>query len=317
MDAYTASSGLVVVAVAGGAGITICLGYALQVVRRGVAWRAVAWVWMALLIGVTHFALADEGAGFRLLVVLVALFYGIKALVAVEARLAGGPVLGVRDWLAFALVWPGMRPAEFARKRQRRSAPSVLYGSVCVLGGVAVLFLARELFARTGNLPVAGFAFIAAFILTLHIGGFTLLTAAFRGLGYDVRPPFRAPWRARSLHDFWAHRWNTGFSVMTSLAIYRPLAKRLGRGGATFAGFVASGLIHEVACSLPVDGGYGLPMSYFALHGVAMAIEQWLERRGQKLRGLFARAWVFAWVLLPSPLLFHPPFLRGIALPLL
>lgn len=27
--------------------------------------------------------------------------------------------------------------------------------------------------------------------------------------------------------------------------------------------------------------------------------------------------WVYAWVLLPVPLLFHEPFLRGVVLPLL
>lgn len=315
-DAYTVTSGSIVLAVVGGAGITVCLGYALQVVRPSVAWRVVAWVWMALLIGAIHFAWADEGAGFRLLALLVALFYGIKTLVSVEARLAGGPVLGVADWLAFALVWPGMRPSEFARKGQRRAGPGMVYGVISVFGGVAILFFARELFALTGSLPVAGFVFIAAFILTLHIGVFAVVTAAFRSLGYGARPPFRAPWRARTLHEFWAHRWNTGFSVMTSFAIYRPLVGRLGRGGATFAGFVASGLFHEVACSLPVNAGYGLPTSYFALHGLAMMIEQWLERRGRKLRGLAARVWVFAWVLLPAPLLFHSAFLRGVVLPL-
>lgn len=73
----------------------------------------VAWLWMILLLTVTHLGLADQGAGIRLVAILSALFYGIKVLVAVEARLAGGPVLGLRDWLAFALIWPGMQAAEF------------------------------------------------------------------------------------------------------------------------------------------------------------------------------------------------------------
>lgn len=317
MDAYAPSSDLVTASVAGGIGITVCLGYAVQAARPAIVWRAVAWVWITSLVAAIHFGFANEGPGFRLLAVLFALFYGIKALVAVEARLTGLPALGVRDWSAFALLWPGMQPAEFGRERQRHRGGSVRDGLLYVLAAVALLFAARGIFAGTGNLHLAGFVFIAAFILGLHIGGFTLLTAAFRGLGYDAQAPFRAPWRSRSLHEFWARRWNIGFSVMTTLAIYRPLVPRLGRRGATFAGFLVSGLIHEAACSLPVDAGYGLPTAYFVLHGIAMACEQWLERRGHRLRGIAARIWVFAWVLLPAPLLFHTPLLEGVIRPLL
>ena len=77
-----------------------------------------------------------------------------------------------------------------------------------------------------------------------------------------------------------------------------------------------SGLLHELAISVPVGAGYGLPLAYFALHGLAMSIEPVLAERGW-LAGARGRVWTILIVGGPLPILFHPPFLRGIVWPLL
>ena len=56
--------------------------------------------------------------------------------------------------------------------------------------------------------------------------------------------------------DFWSRRWNLAFSEMTALGVYRPLSGNIGRKAATVAAFLASGLLHELAISLPVLAGY-------------------------------------------------------------
>jgi alginate O-acetyltransferase complex protein AlgI len=89
-----------------------------------------------------------------------------------------------------------------------------------------------------------------------------------------VRAPFDAPLRSRSLAEFQAQRWNRSFSEMTALAVQRPLAARLGRHRAMLVSFLVSGLLHEVAISLPVGAGFGLPTCYFVLQGLLVARER-------------------------------------------
>ena len=144
------------------------------------------------------------------------------------------------------------------------------------------------------------------FSLVLHYGLFTLLTVSWRIAGFDVGPLFRNPFASRSLSDFWTCRWNLAYTEMcqeTVLRATRPWHRR----ASTFAVFLFSGLLHEVAISLPVDAGYGLPTLYFAINGAAM-------QAPFKPGTLVARTWAVFWVVAPLPLLFHPWFIRGIVM---
>jgi D-alanyl-lipoteichoic acid acyltransferase DltB (MBOAT superfamily) len=155
--------------------------------------------------------------------------------------------------------------------------------------------------------------------LVLHFGLFKVAVGAWRFAGVDARPLFRAPLEAKSLTEFWGRRWNLAFSEMTALGIYRPLLSALGQRGAILAAFAASGLLHELAISVPVKAGHGLPTLYFLLHGMLVVVERSLERSGRPIGrlGWVARVWTLGWLALPLPLLFHPPFLRGVVWPLI
>jgi alginate O-acetyltransferase complex protein AlgI len=54
---------------------------------------------------------------------------------------------------------------------------------------------------------------------------------------------------------------------MTSTGIYRPVAALVGRSWGIAAAFLASGILHELAISVPARAGFGLPLIYFALQG--------------------------------------------------
>ena len=71
------------------------------------------------------------------------------------------------------------------------------------------------------------------------------------------------------------------------------------------------GLLHELAISGSVGAGWGLPLSYFGLHALGMALERRLQ-----LAGAWARMWTVVWVLVPLPLLFHAEFRAAIVYPL-
>jgi alginate O-acetyltransferase complex protein AlgI len=154
--------------------------------------------------------------------------------------------------------------------------------------------------------------------LILHFAFFNALVALWRRLGVDVRPLWRAPLKARSLSEFWAKRWNLAFSEMTTLALYRPLGRVFGRRSATVAAFVASGLMHELAISVPVRAGYGGPTLFFLIHGGLVLLERRWVAAGVAIdrKPRVGWLWCICWLVVPLPLLFHPWFLAGCIWPL-
>jgi hypothetical protein len=291
--------------------------------------RLLAWlVTIGAIVAVERLCHA-EPAGLRMLAIIVALLYGMKVVVTVEARADGMPVLSIWRWLGFAVLWPGMRPAIFVHAgRHRLSGAWSLVGWGLLLGslGLALTFSAWLVWHQ-GRPPLsdnvacllATLLLLSGLSLVLHFGIFNVVAGLWRLASVDARPLFRAPLAARSLGDFWSRRWNLAFSEMTALAIYRPLSDKLGRKPATAAAFLASGLLHELAISVPVLAGFGLPLLYFLLHGGLVLFERLLEKRGRPVNSWswWAHLWVLGWLALPVFILFHPLFLREVAWPLI
>ena len=183
--------------------------------------------------------------------------------------------------------------------------------------GSALVLLSRVAWTGTGSRLLATAPLLAGLSLAVHFGFCNLLAGAWRLRGVACDALFRAPLRSRSLSEFWSRRWNLAFSEMTAIAAYRPISSRAGRGPALLASFALSGLLHEMAISLPVRAGFGRPFLYFALQGALVLVERALERRGRALEGWIGRAWTVVWLALPLPLLFHRPFLAGVVWPLI
>jgi alginate O-acetyltransferase complex protein AlgI len=82
------------------------------------------------------------------------------------------------------------------------------------------------------------------------------------------------------------------------------------------AGFVASGLVHDLVISLPAGGGYGWPTLFFAIQALGLLVER--SPLGERFRlGSGAPGWLWTMLLLALPLpgLFHEPFVTRIILP--
>jgi alginate O-acetyltransferase complex protein AlgI len=270
--------------------------------------RAVGWtVLLAGTAGVDQLCTSSPPIARMLALIAIALI-AMKAIVVLEERARGMPPLGFGRTIAFALAWLGMRPRVFASRAKEPlagAADLTRRGARCLLLGGALVLVAR--LARHQRL-VATPILLVGLSLVLHFGVCSLLAGFWRRRGFDCDALFRAPLRSEGLGEFWSRRWNVGFSEMTSIAVFRPLAGRLGRGPAVFASFAFSGLLHEMAISLPVRAGFGLPLLYFLIQGALVLAEQHTSR--------FGRAWTLACVALPLPLLFHGPFLAGVIEPL-
>lgn len=320
MAAYTPTS---VQVVAGSVcfliGALVC-GYGIQSLRRPMVARACAWLLvLAGLIGLERLCDA-EPAGYRMMVLITYGLFAMKAVVTVEARKEGLAKMAPGRWLCFAAGWFGMRPKIFSGQRHDRGAGSGrLFRSgvlrLCI--GAILCWLSDLSWRYLQSRTMATVLLLPGLSLMLHFGILNMVAAGWRTVGFDCRPLFRAPLRAENLSEFWGRRWNVAFNEMTVIGVYRPLSPVTGRNVALVVSFLFSGLLHEMAISLPVMAGFGLPFLYFLLHGFALLIERGLARRGTPMAGWKGRVWTMLWLLLPLPILFHRPFLQGVLWPLI
>jgi alginate O-acetyltransferase complex protein AlgI len=329
MSGYVPHDPLIIAVVVGWLAAVLFVGLLLTRLRSLVFARAAAWLLaVGAVVGVERLT-AAEPAGVRMLAIIAALLGTMKALVSVEDRAAGGPRLALQQYFMFATGWPGMRPAAFANvpgPPRHGWAEFVGRGLRHVSAGALVVALAW----LTGSFPSAGaespmrlllvtILLLPGLSLLLHFGVFDVLAGFWRLVGADCHALFRAPLKSTSLSEFWGRRWNLAFSHMAAVTVFRPLKGVVGRQAAMMAAFLFSGGLHELAISVPVRAGYGLPMLYFVLHAVALQMESALSRRGRPIDSVrwAGRLWTLAWLLLPLPLLFHRPFLRGCVWPLI
>lgn len=313
--------------------LVLSLGAAVvRIGHRGLA-RMAAWTLVLVaVVGIERYTV-DQPAGVRMLAVIGALLVAMKAVVTVELRPDEKARLSTWQWLAFAALWVGMRPAIFGKlpRPARTSATRfALLGCANIVGGFVLMLTAAavanrtEVFSANAGLTVWRAVLVSAVLLPglsliLHFGIFHLLVAFWRSWGVECEPIFNQPLRSLSLTEFWGKRWNRAFSEMTSLAVYRPVRSVGGNGVAVATAFAFSGILHELAISVPVQANYGWPTVYFLVHGLGILLEnRWTVFRDSIQPHLWrSRIWTFTWIILPLPILFHPPFLRGCVWPLI
>jgi hypothetical protein len=285
---------------------------------RGLA-RCTAWLATVVAVAAVDRVLAHDPPGLRMLAFILVGLFALKVVVLVEEP-RKEPAFPFSAWLAFALGWPGMRPSLFAHPKPQPLEGAhrlIRAGALYFAAGALLLIVSRVWASAVHEKWSATAIFFLGSSLLVHFGAFDLLAGMWRNVGVACEALFRAPWLAQSLSEFWSRRWNLAFSEMTAIAVYRPLSGTVGRGGALMASFLVSGVLHEMAISLPVRAGFGLPTAYFALHGLRVLVERHLARLNRPIGGWVGRVWTLAWLVVPLPILFHRAFLEGIVWPLI
>ncbi len=309
--------------------VELITGFLITRLRSVPLARTAAWLLVVGAVAGIERLTAAEPAGVRMLTIIAALLLAMKVVVSVEQQQAPAGRLSALRWFAFATGWPGMRPKAFSKvfsTTKSRSGELLLRGLRNLVAGVllfamawCVVWLPGAGAMSSARLWLATALLLAGISLVMHFGVFNLLAGGWRLAGADCQALFRAPFVSTSLAEFWGRRWNLAFSEMTALAIFRPLRGKLGVRAATILAFLFSGLLHELAISVPAQAGYGLPLLYFALHAVAMQVEAFLSARGRPMNASRWVGWIWTmgWVLLPLLILFHPAFLKGCVWPLI
>ena len=219
------------------------------------------------------------------------------------------PNLSIGQRMLFIFLWPGMDAGAFFIRNHGKVDVVWKEGMTFVLIGLLMLWLVS---GKLEDPVLAGWVGMLGLIAFLHFGVFNLVAGFWQTQGYGARPIMEAPWKAISVEEFWGRRWNRAFSDVARVMVFRPLSRKWGVPLALMAGFVFSGIVHELVITVPASAGYGLPTMYFLLQGAAVIIE-----RRVKLSGSVARLWVWAVVLSPAYFLFSPVFMERVIVPFL
>jgi len=219
--------------------------------------------------------------------------------------------------LAWFFAWPGLDGKAFFRRRTvKRSSGFEWFFATAKTGfGGWMLVGVAPAMKATSDLT-SGWAALIGIAFLLHFGTFHMAALFWRSRGRDVKPIMNAPILATSVTEFWSRRWNLAFRDYASPLLFVPLMRRTHPAVAVLAGYMFSGLVHELAISVPARGGHGLPTLYFAIQGAAILIERATAKRGVRLtNGICGWIWTAIVTVPGAYLLFHPPFVRAVVLP--
>ena len=237
------------------------------------------------------------------------LFLGFKL-----AVLAGTGDLGWGRTCCFLMLWPGMDARPFLNHEacDWPKGRAWVQGLLCLGAGLATFAWA----VRCPGGVLAGWLGMASVILALHFGAFHLLAGGLRGCGLAVKPIMGNLSGTTSLARFWGGTWNRAFTDAVYPLVARPVTRRFGAKAGLWSAFVFSGMAHELVISVPAGAGYGGPFFYFILQGLGVMIERGrIGRRRGLGRGVRGRIYLSLFVIMPAPILFHPPFLEGVMHP--
>ncbi len=269
-------------------------GPVLANVRRLRARRLAGWLVLSAAVAGADFVLSESGPVVRMAGICCVLLGAMKGLV--YAEWAEEQRLAIRRYGVFAFCWFGMDAASFQTRRKGLSWKSdVKLGLLLMLVGTLGAWLVWAMEWRrilVMFLPMS---------LGFHFGALRVLKGCLRAAGFPVRTLFPDLLETQGIGDFWSRRWNVGYSQMMQRLVGRPVQTLVGANAGTMAVFFSSGLLHELAITLPVRSGFGLPTLYFTLHGILALLEKKRGRPFGKIPALLA-------VILPLGLLFPPAF---------
>ncbi|MGJ8634608.1 MAG: MBOAT family protein [Luteolibacter sp.] len=256
--------------------------------------RLAGWLILGGIVVGADAALTDVIPLWRMVGICCVLLGGMKGLV--YAEWAGSNRLPILRYCVFAFLWFGMDVASFQNRREGLSwKGDVKLGLLLMLLGTLCAWLVWAMGWRQiliMFLPMS---------LGFHFGALRVLKGGMRAKGFPVRTLFPNVLATRGVGDFWSKRWNVGYSQMMQRLVGRPVEGLFGKPVGVMAIFFGSGILHELAITLPVRDGYGLPTLYFTFHGALALLEKKWGRPFGKIPALLA-------VAVPLGFLFPPAF---------
>jgi hypothetical protein len=255
-----------------------------------------------------------------MLLYIMSTFLSLKIIVATN-HLTKERQLNFKQWCLFCYAWFGMNPLPFRSFPAKPLSDYKSYFTKGVKRILAGVLLINSVHCIWKFIPDPAFDFVPhlfyliSLSLILHFGLLNISAGSLRRLGIPVTSLFKDPIKSQTLQEFWSKRWNIAFVELTTIAVLRPLKQRFGPRTAFWISYVFSGLLHELAISLPVNSGFGKPFTYFLIQALLiMTIEKYLINRLP--HGIIRTCWVLTCLFVPIFLLFHEQFILKIVVPL-
>lgn len=236
--------------------------------------------------------------------IAVMMFAALKGL---SLHWAKGVKAGAGRMAAYLVLWPGMDAPAFLAGHAERLPDRREWMLAAMKTAIAIFLIVIAPMAEQPMLRA--WIGMIGIVLFFHFGTFHLLSCFWRSRGVDAPPLMDRPLTASSVSAFWGRHWNIAFRDLTHRMIFKPVLRHMGARTALMAGFIFSGLLHELAVTVPAGAWYGGPTLFFVIQGLAALAER--TKRGKALGlGKGARGWMFTQglLLLTVPLLFPPPF---------
>ncbi len=229
--------------------------------------RSIGWSTLAALVALSSISLDAHDPILRMIGICSVLLAAMKGIV--YAEWCRPHKLPIHHYLVFAIFWFGMDPGTFRRRRNQLTwLPDIGIGIVLTIAGTIGAWFVWKF--QWNHILLLFIPLSIGF----HFGVLRILKGILRGAGYPVRTLFPNVLAATSLGDFWSRKWNIGYSQMMQRTVGRPITRISNPSLGLFSIFVVSGLLHEIAITLPVQSGYGLPTLYFTAHGLLTLLER-------------------------------------------
>ncbi|EJD50974.1 hypothetical protein AURDEDRAFT_112049, partial [Auricularia subglabra TFB-10046 SS5] len=176
---------------------------------------------------------------------------------------------------AFLKLWPGVN---------QPAGGSIFYADLPPLERYAV---------STTLHTCTGFAFLAGFQMCYDL--LTLIAVTFLRHSPESWPPvWDEPWKATSLHEFWARRWHQLLRQTFLVCGGYPLGLLFGRVGIVLGSFAASGAFHDLGMYAMGNGLDGRVFMFFFIHGLLVIGENIYRKiTGHRVGGWPGRLWVY------------------------
>jgi alginate O-acetyltransferase complex protein AlgI len=273
-----------------------------------------AWGFSSLAVWASYVLQSHLAASAATWLTIAAIFVAMKAIVLATAGKAAATAVGAWRLVGFVLLWPGMAIRPFVEAgKAAAGCPSrrlLQCGLLNAAIGAMILYWEAHSNLIRAHAWLRAAAGLTGAAMLIPFGLFQALAGFWRLCGVAVEKQWHFLPATRSLAEYWSARWNRCFHDFAREHVFRPLRDRAGSTAALFGSFLFSGVLHDLAISVPARGGYGLPTLYFALQGLGI----WVERRFLSA-GPIRRAWAALVLLATIGLLFHEPFLTRVVLP--
>lgn len=208
--------------------------------------------------------------------------------------------------LAFGQRWLHMFVLVDVRRVRPRPRGLNLRSTLAAILGLA-LFVVVLLFVRDPALRGHGVVRWLALVVGLCAvfeAADALIRAAAAPFGIHTPLLSDAPYRSRTLAEFWGRRWNGVISGILRERCFDPLARR-STIVALVAAFLVSGALHGYLTLVSLTPALALPaMAFFLVQPPLIVAERKLKVR--RWPPIAARAWTIGLLLLTSPLLLVP-----------